>query len=87
MTDISFTVGDSVFSAKFYDNKAAKALLEQFLIPLNMADLNGNEKYHNLADSPPFESTEKPAIMNASAPLSIPNLNFSTCCKNNSSAR
>lgn len=65
MTNISITVGDSVFSAKLYDNKAAKALLEQFPITLNMDDLNGNEKYDNLVANLPSESTEKPSTIGA----------------------
>ena len=64
MTNITITVGDSVFSAKLIDNDTSKALLAQFPMTLNMSDLNGNEKYYHLANSLPSESTEKPAIIN-----------------------
>lgn len=64
MTNITITVGDSVFSAKLIDNDTSKALLAQFPMTLNMSDLNGNEKYYHLANSLPSESTEKPATIN-----------------------
>lgn len=64
MQNINITVGDSVFSAKLYDNSAARAFLAQFPLTLNMSDLNSNEKYYYLADDLPSESTEKPATMN-----------------------
>lgn len=65
MTNISITVGSSVFSAKLYDNDAANALLAQFPMTLNMSDMNGNEKYYYFTDDLPFKSTEKPATINA----------------------
>lgn len=65
MADIIITVGSSVFSAKLYDNDAAKALLAQFPMTVNMSDLNGNEKYYYLADHLTSESTEKPSTINA----------------------
>lgn len=53
VTSISITVGDSAFSAKLYDNDAAKALLAQFPMAVNMSELNGNEKYYYLPENLP----------------------------------
>lgn len=65
MTNITITVNNTVFSAKLYNNDAARALLAQFPMTLNMSDLNGNEKYYNLSVNLPSEFTEKPETMNA----------------------
>lgn len=64
MININIIVGDSVFLAKLYDNESTRAFLAQLPISVNMYDLNGNEKYYYLADDLPFESTEKPAVIN-----------------------
>jgi hypothetical protein len=48
MTDITISVGGSVFSAKLYNNDTTKALLEQLPLTLNMSDLHSNEKYYYL---------------------------------------
>lgn len=48
---ISITVGNSVFSAKLYDNETAREFTEILPMTLNMSELNSNEKYYNLPDS------------------------------------
>jgi hypothetical protein len=53
MTNITLTIGSSVFSAKLYDNETARALLTLFPMTVNMTELNGNEKYYNLPHSLP----------------------------------
>lgn len=65
ITHITITVGDKVFGAALFDNSAAKALLAQFPMTLDMSDLNGNEKYYYLTDDLPSNSTESPAAINA----------------------
>lgn len=56
MTNISITVGNSVFSAKLYNSDAAQALLEQFPMTVSMNELNKNEKYYYLPDKLPAAS-------------------------------
>lgn len=63
--NINITVGDAVFAAKLYGNSPAKALLAQLPMTLDMADLNGNEKYRNLAKNLPAGPLESPAVINA----------------------
>lgn len=60
MGNINITVGDSVFSAKLYDNSSAKAFLAQLPMTLNMSDLNNNEKYYYLPEDLPSDLTERP---------------------------
>lgn len=63
--NIAIAVGGAVFPAKLYGNNAAKALLAQLPMTLSMADLNGNEKYRDLAKNLPAGPTESPAVINA----------------------
>lgn len=56
MMNITVTVGESVFSAKLYDNDTANAFFAQLPLTLDMSELNGNEKYYYLADSLPSDS-------------------------------
>lgn len=65
MINISLTFGDSIFLAKFYDNETTRALIAQFPMALNMADLHNNEKHYNFTENLPGKSDEKPANMNA----------------------
>lgn len=52
----SVTIGEKVYRARFYDNAAAEALMEQMPMELDMEDLHGNEKYHYLPDSLPTDT-------------------------------
>lgn len=65
MTNINITIGRTVFSAKLHDNEAARTLMAQFPITIDMSELNGNEKYYYLADDLPSDATEKPEVMQA----------------------
>lgn len=64
-TNINITIGGAVFPAKLYGNDTAKALLAQLPMTLRMADLNGNEKYRDLAKNLPAGPLESPAVINA----------------------
>lgn len=64
-TNITIAVGGAAFPAKLYGNNAAKALLARLPMTLSMADLNGNEKYCDLAKNLPAGPTESPAVINA----------------------
>lgn len=61
-TNITLTISDSVFSAKLYDTETSTAFLTQLPMTVNMRELNGNEKYYNMADSLPADSQSVPTI-------------------------
>ena len=44
---IKIKVGNNEFTADLYENETAKAFAAKLPITVNMADLNGNEKYYN----------------------------------------
>ena len=50
------TVGSKEFTATLYDTAAAKAFAEMLPLTINMTELNGNEKYHNLSTTLPTKS-------------------------------
>ena len=54
--NIEIVIGDTIYSAKLYDNEAAQALAAQLPLTLDMNELNGNEKYYYLSDSLPANS-------------------------------
>ena len=54
--NIEIVIGDTIYSAKLYDNEAAQALAAQLPLTLDMNELNGNEKYYYLTDSLPANS-------------------------------
>lgn len=64
-TNIIITAGGAVFPAKLYGNNSAKDLLALLPMTLNMADLNGNEKYHNLAANLQAGPIESPSVISA----------------------
>lgn len=53
---VTLTIGDKVYRARFCDNAAAEALMEQMPMVLDMEELHGNEKYHYLSDSLPTDT-------------------------------
>lgn len=62
--DLSITVGSKLFSAKLYDNQTTRALVEKFLLTIDMSELNGNEKYYYLSNKLPAAS-EQPGEIHA----------------------
>ena len=54
--NIEITIRDKTFSAKLYDNEAAKKFSEMLPLTLDMTELNGNEKYFYLSDNLPANS-------------------------------
>lgn len=56
MVETRIWVGDTAFAVKLYDNDAAKALLAQLPLTLQMHELNGNEKYSYLLFNLPTAS-------------------------------
>jgi len=64
MMDLSLTVGNKVFSAKFYENQTTQALVKLFPLTIEMSELNGNEKYYYLSNKLPTAS-EQPGEIHA----------------------
>ena len=65
MINAKITVGEKVFAAKLYDNETSRALIEKLPMTVNMTELNGREKYYNLPENLPANSTEIPATIHA----------------------
>lgn len=59
---VTLTVGGKTFSAKFYDNPAARELVEKMPMTLSMEELNGNEKYHYFDTNFPTNETSPKQI-------------------------
>lgn len=60
--NIEIIVGNAVYQARLYDNKAAQALTEQLPLTITMRELNGNEKYYYLSDSLPTDASVPASI-------------------------
>lgn len=56
MTKITVQVGTRVFTATLVDNASTRALAAQLPLTITMSELNGNEKYVNLAAELPTDS-------------------------------
>ncbi len=54
--DIVMKVGNISFTVKLYDNATSKAFAELLPLTLRMNELNGNEKYSNLAQHLPSDA-------------------------------
>ncbi|MRN53792.1 cyclophilin-like fold protein [Paenibacillus monticola] len=62
---IHITVGSTTFTATLHDNETSQALVAQFPLTFQMKELNGLEKYYNLSEDLPAQSTERPATIHA----------------------
>lgn len=62
MQKIEIIVGDRSFSAKLYHNETAQAFAAMLPLTLTMNELNGNEKYHNLAQAMPTDASRPSEI-------------------------
>lgn len=62
---IVLTAGAERFEAILYDNEAARAFRALLPLTLEMADLNGNEKYFYLDEDLPATATEAPPTLHA----------------------
>lgn len=60
--NIAIVIDSKTFSATLYNNETVKALIKQFPMTLNMNELNGNEKYYNLDNSLPTNSSRPSGI-------------------------
>ena len=50
-------IGTAVFTATLYDNPSANAFKAKLPLTINMTELNGNEKYYDLPNSLPSNSS------------------------------
>lgn len=62
---VNISVGGKTLAAQFYNNETAKAFIGSLPLTINMAELNGNEKYYTLPAALPTSKTERPAVMQA----------------------
>lgn len=54
---MKITIGTAVFTAILYDNPSANALRAMFPLTINMTELNNNEKYYDLPNNLPTNSS------------------------------
>lgn len=62
--EVLIKVGEQAFTAVFYDNDSAKSVFDMLPFTLNMADVNGNEKFYNFDKSLPTNSDRVRKINN-----------------------
>lgn len=61
---IKITVNSQTFTATLLDNNSAKAFKEMLPLTITMTELNGNEKYYDLPNSLPTNSSNPGTIKN-----------------------
>lgn len=61
---IKITVNSQTLTATLLDNNSAKVFREMLPVTLNMTELNGNEKYNDLPNSLPTNSSNPGTIKN-----------------------
>ncbi len=61
---IKITVNSQSFTATLLDNNSAKAFKEMLPLTINMTELNGNEKYYDMPNSLPTNSSNPESIKN-----------------------
>jgi hypothetical protein len=58
------TIGSAVFTATLHENVTATAFKTMLPLSINMIELNGNEKYYNLTENIPTQSSNPGTIKN-----------------------
>ena len=61
---INIKVNTQTFTATLLDNNTAKAFEEMLPLTINMTELNGNEKYYDLPNALPTNSSNPQSIKN-----------------------
>jgi hypothetical protein len=61
---IKITVNSKTFTATLLDNNSAKAFKEMLPLTINMLELNNNEKYYDLPNALPTNSSNPATIKN-----------------------
>jgi hypothetical protein len=64
LMEIQILIGTSSFSAELEINATAQAFIDRLPLTLNMADLNNNEKYFDLTEGLPSNSSNPGTIQN-----------------------
>lgn len=64
MLDVTVTINEHTFPAKFYDNESARAIIAHMPFTLDMGDYAGQEKLARLSFDLPAASTEVPDMIN-----------------------
>lgn len=59
---LKITVGSNTFSATLYNNATASSFKAQLPLTINMTELNGNEKYFDLRNNLPANSSNPVTI-------------------------
>lgn len=63
-TNIKITINSQIFTATLSENETAKAFVKILPMTINMTELNGNEKYYDLPNSLPTNSSNPQTIKN-----------------------
>lgn len=63
-TEINIKVNTQIFTATLLDNNTAKAFKKMLPLTINMIELNGNEKYFDLTNNVPINSSNPQTIKN-----------------------
>jgi hypothetical protein len=61
---LKVTIGNKVFTATLLENATAKAFKSKLPMTINMIELNGNEKYVDMAESLPTNASNPGTIQN-----------------------
>ncbi len=61
--NITIRIGNSVFAATLENNAAARAFSALLPLTVTMTEMNGNEKYHYLAENLPTDSRRPETIL------------------------
>jgi len=61
--NMKIIIGGREFIANLYDNETANAFVTKLPITINMADLNGNEKYYYFPQNFPRGTAQNPGII------------------------
>lgn len=61
---IKIKINSQTFTATLWDNNSAKAFKEMLPLTINMIEMNGNEKYYDLPNSLPANSSNAGTIKN-----------------------
>jgi hypothetical protein len=61
---MKITIGTNIFTATFSDNATATAFKSKLPMTINMIELNGNEKYFDLANALPTNASHLGTIQN-----------------------
>lgn len=56
MLALTIQIGNTSYPVSFYDNATTQALMDKLPLTIEMAELNGNEKYYYFSDALPKDA-------------------------------